>query len=111
MTSGDNRARRSTDDCFGHKRRDILGTQFVDFFLEFIGNPASVFLLAFVIALITVFEARRDVIPRHQQRCKVFAAPLVSTDGQRAQRIAMVTLTSRNKEVPVRRAAFNEVLS
>jgi hypothetical protein len=46
-----------------------------------------------------------------QQRSELFALPLAAPDGQRAERDAMIALPSRDDVLPLRLAAFDEILA
>ena len=64
---GRHRTGRSTNDRFRDECGNVLRTQFANFLVELVGNPAPVVFGRFVIAPVTVFEARRDVVSRHHQ--------------------------------------------
>src|SRR3954451_4472414 len=89
-------ARSCSDDRFSDERDDRFGADAQDFLLERVSCPARVCRRRLARFGKAVFETRIDERYIEEQRLIGSAAPGASTCCKRAERIAMVTLTSGN---------------
>ncbi|MNY09220.1 hypothetical protein D3C86_1421260 [compost metagenome] len=95
---------------FGHEGHHGVGSQALEGLLELLRQAFAVLLGAFVVALVAVGVAGRDVLHLDQQRRELRAAPGVAAHRQRAQRVAVIALPARDDMTALRLADFHEVL-
>ena len=107
-----NRAERRADDGLGDERGDVVGAELDDLRFELVRHAQPVRFGGFVRRLVAVRVARRDVVYRiDQHRLELAAAPDVAARGQRAERVAVITLAARDHEFSLRLTALDEILA
>ena len=108
---GFDRARRRANHGFGDECGDFGGAELLDLLFELIRNPLAVGHLALFRGSLSIFEAGCNVVARDHQWCEAPTPPFVATDGQGAERIAVVALPARDKQMAIGLAGFHKVLS
>ncbi len=105
------RARRRAHDGFRDEGRDRVRTEFEDLCFEFVREPLREGVVVFIGALLAISETRRDVMRSDQQREERLAPPRIAADGERAERVAVVTLAPRDEMPVFGLALLDEILA
>src|SRR5581483_4814356 len=94
---GDGAAGRA-DHGLGDESRDRIGPEPHELGIEFGGQPRDEILLGLVVALLVIGEGRRDMAEGwREQRLIGFAPPGIAARRQRAERVAVIALPSRDE--------------
>ncbi len=105
------RARGGTCDGLGDERDHVAGAQALDLRFQLGHQAPAVGLGRLVDAAVAVFVARRHVRDVDQQRRELRAPPGVAADRQRAERVAVIALATRDEVPTLRLPDLDEVLA
>ena len=93
------------------KAATVSGPSRMEFGIELGGQPRDEIAFGFIVSLLMIGEGRRDMAEgRRQQGLIRLAAPGIATCRERAERVAVVTLPSRDKTLALRLAGLEKIL-
>ncbi len=103
-------AKRRAHDCFGNEGKNGFRAEFLDLGLKLLRQAFAVSLRCFISVAIAIFVTGRYVKGLDQKRSELLAPPFIAADGQRAKRVAVIALLSRDKMLPFRLTLLDEIL-
>ena len=105
------RARRGAADGLRHERDDAPLAARADRVVQLRREAQPVLLGRLVASLLAIGVARRDVMRVDEERCEHRAPAGIAADRERAERVAVIALSPRDKEAAIGLADLDEILT